>query len=171
MAKIGLNSLQTILTPSLTWLRLHNNKRENLKRITLEVNKIAFMLPGVDTAKSQQHLLLNEILDSKNTRRKGNWWRKQMKVGGAAMPELEPIPHFGGFHSIRVKIKLHKINLPTQDGWGNDKTHLKCYQLLLPMQAWHLSQQQTKVWILNCRIKKNWGTNDVKLQLMVIKKY
>ena len=33
-------------------------ERENLKRITLEVNKIAFTLLGVDTAKSQQHLLL-----------------------------------------------------------------------------------------------------------------
>ena len=46
-------------------------RKRKLERIALEVNKMAFTLPGFDTAKSQQHLLLNESLDSKHMSRKG----------------------------------------------------------------------------------------------------
>ena len=49
--------------------------------------------------RQQQPFLLTA---TKHTRGKGIWWRKQTKVGGAAMPELEPIPHFGGFRSKRI---------------------------------------------------------------------
>ena len=42
-------------------------KRENLKRITLDVNKIAFTPPGVDTAKSPQKRLRSSPSPSRNS--------------------------------------------------------------------------------------------------------
>ena len=42
-------------------------ERENMKRRTLEVNKIAFTLPGVDTATSQQKRLRSSRSPSPNS--------------------------------------------------------------------------------------------------------
>ena len=67
MAKIGFYSLRTNLDSFIDMIETAQQERENLKRITLEVNKIAFTPPVVDTAKSQQKRLRSSPSPSPNS--------------------------------------------------------------------------------------------------------